>query len=355
MLKLKINQDQKLTIFFLAVVTLGLVIFGIRSSQSFGAPQSANRPDPCLSINESQYSCYENYLKNIVKTYGAKEAQTTLASLIQASSYVQSQCHPLAHLIGRTAFEKYGSVSEATKYATEVCWSGYYHGVMEAYMSGFDDTKLYGMIASICQQEPGKPYSFDYYNCVHGLGHGVTIRFDNDIFKALPFCQAFSSDKAWEKESCYSGIFMQNIVVDGIGHQSKNLRADDPVYPCNAVAADQKHPCYLMVTSNILKAVGWDYKKAFGICDGVEGAYISTCYQSMGRDISGSFLLDSKETISHCSLGDPRMQAHCYIGAVKNDVFNDRNTRKANELCSLVPEKFKGDCIGARDEAAATI
>jgi hypothetical protein len=310
----------------------------------------------CENASQDQkYKCYETYFVGVVNNSGATEAQAELSQLIKTDKYVESQCHPIAHTMGRTAYKKYGSVSAATKYATEVCWSGYYHGVMEAYMGKFDDTKLLAAMPSICKQTPGKPYSFDYYNCVHGLGHGVTIRFDNDIFKALPYCDAIGNDKNWEQLSCYSGVFMQNIVVDGVAHQSKDLRPNDPVYPCDAVTYQQKNPCYLIVTSHILQVNGYNYLGGFQACDKVEEPFQHTCYQSMGRDISGNFLLDTQQIISHCALGMTQLIPDCYVGAVKNDVFNDRNTTKANDLCFKAPSEYQMACRNARDEAAATI
>ncbi len=318
----------------------------VTSTAAIAAPQ-------CVQSDLTlQFRCYESYFNTITDTHGAKTTLTKLDELRQKDSYLQTQCHPLIHSIGRHAYKFYGSVSEASKYATEICWSGYYHGIMEAYMAQFNDTELMAKMDSICTPTD-KPYSFDYYNCLHGLGHGVTIRFENDIFKALPFCKAITKD--WERQSCYSGVFMQNIVVDGFTHQSINIRADDPIYPCDAVEHDQKQPCYLMVTSNVLKTVNYDYTKAFAACDKVESEFVPTCYQSMGRDISGNTLLDTPKSIAYCAIGQTKYQPMCITGAVKNDVFNDRNTVKANELCAAVNQALKAPCEQAKSEAASTL
>lgn len=307
------------------------------------------------SPQDTRYKCVETYFVDLENKYGATAAQNALASTIKTDQYIQSQCHPIAHTLGRTAYKKYGSVPNATKYATEVCWSGYYHGVMEAYMAKFDDTGLMAAMPTICTQTPGKLYSFDYYNCVHGLGHGVTIRFDNDIFKALTYCDAIGDDKSWEQQSCYSGVFMQNIVVDGVAHTSKDLKADDPIYPCDAVTYNQKNPCYLIVTSHILQVNGYNYPAGFQACDRVEEPFNHTCYQSMGRDISGNFLLDTPSIVSHCAEGSSALIPDCYIGAVKNDVFNDRNTVKGTQLCDSSPSQYQDTCRKALNEAASSI
>jgi hypothetical protein len=357
-----IRSKRKILTVVVAVVTIGLIAGWILANKkTLSTSASEVKIDTAkLKICENapqdqKYKCYETYFVDTENNYGATTAQKELADLIKTDSYIQSQCHPIAHTLGRTAYKKYGSVPNATKYATEVCWSGYYHGIMEAYMAKFDDNKLLTAMPNICTQTPGKPYSFDYYNCVHGLGHGVTIRFDNDVFKALPYCTAIGNDKSWEQQSCYSGVFMQNIVVDGVAHTSKNLKTDDPIYPCDAVSYNEKNPCYLIVTSHVLQANGYNYQAGFAACNKVEEPFNHTCYQSMGRDISGNFLLDTSQIIARCAIGAAELIPDCYIGAVKNDVFNDRNTVKANDLCTKAPTEYQGTCRSARDEAASTI
>ncbi len=205
----------------------------------------------------------------------------------------------------------------------------------------------------ICKQTPDHPYSLAYYNCWHGLGHGLTIRFDNDVFKALPYCDAIHRD--WEQQSCYSGVFMQNIVVDGVMHHSVDLKRSDPVYPCDAVAVRQKSSCYLMVTSYVLKVKGYDYAATFKVCDHVEKAFVTTCYQSLGRDISGNSLLDPVKVHALCALGAPSDRSWCVIGAAKNAVYERHEPSQADALCRLYHGKLRTACVAARNEAVSTL
>ena len=221
---------------------------------------------------------------------------------------MQRTCHPLAHEIGHLAFAKYHSVTTAEGYARETCWSGYHHGLMESYISQFSDKQLRARMNGICKQDPSHPYSLAYYNCWHGLGHGLTIRWQQDIFHALRFCNAIGHE--WERESCYSGVFMQNIVANGSGmHRSVDLKPSDPIYPCDAVTEREKPSCYLMQTSYVLQVKGWKLPVAFRICDRVEARYVGTCYRSMGRDISGAALLDPRKVASQCALGAAKSTA----------------------------------------------
>lgn len=308
---------------------------------------------PCSGSDFRDFGCYDRYLADVVRDRGGEAALAELAALRDENGYVLSSCHQLAHAVGHAALDVYGTVNEASKHGDGTCWSGYYHGVYEKYMSRFEDEELVSVIPTICERPADNPYAFDYYNCVHGIGHGVTIRFDNDPFQGLPYCDVFG--ERWEQVNCYTGVFMQNIVVDRKWHKSVALDPDDPVYPCNAVEHRYKGACYLTQTSYILRVLDYDYDQAFEVCDGVEAEFVETCYVSMGRDISGNSHREAKRIVELCGLGDSANQESCYVGAVRNDVFHDHGTANADALCALTPARYRAACERARDNAASTL
>lgn len=322
----------------------------LRSASSEGREYDPS----CINRVQHEYDCYEVYLLSILKAGGGTVALQELQRLSDENSFVRSECHPLTHSIGRAAWEQYGSYQAAVTYEDGTCWSGYTHGVLERLLFKFSDDELIVEINNVCEEDPVRGYDFDYYNCVHGLGHGVSWRFDNGVFEALPFCDALEGN--WEKRSCYSGVFMQNIVVDGEFHKSRELRSDEPMYPCTVVEKKYKHTCYLMQTSYALRVVGYDYAKGFELCDTeADPGYEAICYRSMGRDISGNSHRDPERVVELCSLGRPDRQGACYAGAAKNAVFNDHGVEKADALCAIVPEPYVADCEQAREEAARTL
>lgn len=306
----------------------------------------------CRQATDKQ-QCYERYFSAVTQNRGATTALDELEETNQTDAFAKASCHELVHEIGRSALRKYGTVAESAKYADELCWSGYFHGVMQAYMSGFDDSTLSAEMPRICDDQAKKRYNFDHYNCVHGLGHGLTIRFDQDVFKSLEYCQILSD--SWERASCYGGVFMQNVVADGKYHKAVALKTDDLIYPCNAIKEDQKEQCFLMQTSYILKQLQQDYRKAFEICEGVEAPYVSTCYRSMGRDISGNSLRDPNQVAKLCSLGRLDLQKDCIDGAVRNAVFEEHGRVNADKLCKLLQGELLNACVRGRDEALRTL
>jgi hypothetical protein len=148
---------------------------------------------------------------------------------------------------------------------------------------------------------------------------------------------------------------MQNIVSAEVDHVPGTFKPDDLLYPCDAVANDIRHDCYPIHTSYMLWKTASDYTKVFSLCDRVQDGLDKVCYQSMGRDISGSYLLDVKAVISHCDMGQAALRSYCIVGASLNAVYNDHDTANATKLCDAVDPQYRSACTTARDQAASTL
>ncbi len=283
-------------------------------------------------------TCYEDFFKSRTLADGPEAAFTDLKILYNTSPAVSSYCHPLAHVIGRAAVEKYTTVDQAYEHGDSFCWSGYYHGVMEAIMTKIGKDNLGAKLDTICADIPGKSsYSFMYYNCVHGMGHGLMDVEDDNIFNALKMCENLTGD--WEKQSCYSGVFMQNIINDGTPFHSASLKPSDTVYPCDAVDQKYKQQCYLMQTSYMLQQNGYNFAKTFAICAKVDKGFNVTCYRSEGRDASGSTISDIQKTRTNCLFGtDYTQQSECFVGAVKDFISYYHDDSKAKQLCQSLDD-----------------
>ncbi|HEY4479761.1 MAG TPA: hypothetical protein VI981_05410 [Candidatus Paceibacterota bacterium] len=310
-------------------------------------PQSeTQKTDPCASKNnDEKLSCFGTYYGTMVHTKGVKTAFDDLKARYDTDAYVKSECHQLIHLIGRAAFTKFNSVPKAFAVGDPVCWSGYYHGVMEGLglkdgLGAFSKEN----VDAICFEIPGKKtYSFEYYNCVHGLGHGIMAITYNKLFDSLPFCDNLKG--SWEQQSCGGGVFMENVIADSRDHKTAYLKPEDPVYPCNAVPEKHKQMCYLMQTSYMLKVNGRDFKKTFEICGTVDANYVDTCYQSLGRDASGQTTSDKDQTRSLCMLGTgERQQSNCVMGAVKDFVSYFHSDTQALEFCNSLETNLASIC-----------
>jgi hypothetical protein len=167
----------------------------------------------CTGALAQDFQCFRRHFEVITRHYGPTVALSALKQLYARDPYVVSQCHQFTHVIGNTASELYPEIGEAFRFGDGVCWSGYYHGVVEQAAKRFSVDTIKASTNDLCALVPGKDrYSFDYYNCVHGLGHGFMAISKNELFESLSLCNNLTG--RWEQESCYGGVFMENVMTD---------------------------------------------------------------------------------------------------------------------------------------------
>jgi hypothetical protein len=305
----------------------------------------------CGDDRASDFICFQKHYQAIIATANVADAFTDLKAAYEKSSFVKGHCHQLVHVIGRAAAEKFGDVARAYDQGDDFCWSGYYHGVMEAILAKIGYLNIRSQISTICKSMGEKErYSFFHYNCVHGLGHGVMLVHRNELFDALGTCDNLGD--RWERESCYSGVFMENIMAgSNPDHATKYLKKDDLMYPCNAVKEQYKQQCYLMQTSHALQSNGYDFLAVFMLCDTVEGAFRATCFESLGRDASGHTVSDPVRTRDICMLGsnfDARNR--CFAGAVKDFIGYTRSLERGQKLCNLLEPRLRDPCLATAED-----
>ena len=273
---------------------------------------------------------------------------TDMKDAYEKSGYVKSNCHQLVHVVGRAAGDKFGDVAKAYEQGDDFCWSGYYHGVMESVISKIGYQEIRSKLNTVCASASrDQQYSFHHYNCVHGLGHGVMAVNNGELFDGLRTCDSLTD--SWERESCFGGVFMENIMSEANpDHRSKYLKNDDLMYPCNAVARAYKQQCYLMQTSHALQVNGYNFDEIFTLCGKVENDFLSTCYQSVGRDASGSTISDLARTRDICMKGrDFNARSNCFIGAVKDFISYYHSNERGEELCAALEPVLRESCLAA--------
>lgn len=294
--------------------------------------------DICTGAKSQDFECYEKHYVALVKEKGIAAAFDDLKARYPKNNYVVAQCHPITHVIGREAALKFKTPGEAYTQGDSYCWSGYYHGVLETFLDKIGRENLPKEIDHICDGIEGKErYSFDYYNCVHGLGHGVMAITETELFQSLDYCDGLSGD--WEQKSCASGAFMENVIVDNLNHFTKYLKPEEPLYPCTASPEKYKDTCYLMQTSYILKVNNGNFPDTFAWCRKAEEPYRATCLQSLGRDASGRTSSNVAETKHKCLLGMNFFeQSNCVVGAVKDFISYFHSDKEAEEFCASLDD-----------------
>lgn len=293
--------------------------------------------EPCPQAPDD-VRCWEDFYLEFARDDGAVAALSDLKARYAVDGPARTHCHALLHRIGAAAADEFGSISRAYAHGDTFCRSGFHHGVLEGVFVREGSTALLDGLDSICADVDGRDrYAYDYFSCVHGIGHGLMAHYSHDLFQSLTGCDNLTAE--WERSSCYGGVFMENITADAAGTPSSFL-SDDPHYPCNAVDERYRAQCYMMQTSHMLTLFAGDFSKVFSECSRAEDAHRATCFQSLGRDASGWSYGSIASVLDMCGQGDADSRPLCLAGAAI-DFVQSRSVDEARVLCA---EDSTGTC-----------
>jgi plastocyanin len=311
-----------------------------------------------ITLDDNTIFKDENNLRSYIKKFGAAQATKHLNEL--SSQF--GDCHQIAHKAGRDAYEQHGE--KAFQLCGGECHSGCYHGATEAYFKEHGTANLEKNLNTICNSELNPFFS---HQCLHGIGHGLMAWTNYDLPEALRNCDKLTKGK----ESCYTGVFMENIIgalaqgsidpwqsaQNGI-HFTKYL-SDDPQYPCNIVEDKYKGSCYFLQTSRMVQIFSGDYKKVAQGCLDAPAVYQRTCFESMGRDVGGATRGNSEKAISECfNSPEGNLRIGCLVGAVQDSFWDPSGQDEAISFCKLlINNEEKSACystISARSPQVLT-
>ena len=341
---------------------------------------------------EEKQACYEARLLDELAATGTGAALETLEWLAAADRAVRSQSHVFTHAIGINAYSPGEIFTDVFEECTEVFQSGCYHGVVQAYFIATGEPNA-EKVAGLCE-----PYEADpadrwlLFQCLHGLGHGLTMYYGHHLLMALEGCDLLTT--GWNRNSCYGGAFMENVVnaidphhpaaelvpdgtameggagtaaeasdhgadahdhgamamADGV-EPFEPLRDDDPHYPCSILDARYLTSCYQMQTSAMLWHNDWDIADAASSCLRAPDGWRDDCFMSLGRDISGRTLQDEDDAHRECRKSPEDYRDWCYVGVVRNFVDVTATTDAGFSFCRTIEDSAKPRCHEAMGQA----
>ena len=301
-------------------------------------------PDETRVSGCTNTSCFQQGFGNIAYREGPKAALSLVSDVYGEGG--SPECHSIAHTIGAAALARNrGDVPTTFAEGSSICWSGYYHGILERALvdvSATTPNALATVSGSICSEALERMTPWIAYQCLHGLGHGVMIATGMHLARSLDLCRL--TETRWERDACKGGVFMENI-SPSVG-TTQWLRDDDLLYPCNAVAVVDRARCYQMVTTRVLPAVGNDWEETAEICAGIEAAFVQMCFRSLGRDASNNTGRDVDRTVALCAVArEYDGEASCIRAAAQDFTANFTSGMKAKPLCDAVSPELAGVCF----------
>ena len=282
-------------------VAAGLGFWAMAARKDVGGFSSGN-PAADTAAREILIRCSNDEPCQIKELHAVVQAQSPAVALyaldVMASrnQNVEKESHVLAHEIGYATYDKFKTLPERLSSCRDNAASGCFHGVMMKTI-GSDGIPTHQVIAHACDEVKPKPTL--YFQCLHGLGHGVMmgriltakgVPGIDAIRGSLSDCDATAG--WYEQQSCYAGAFMEYLVASSyqIFHYpvQPKYKAGDLHWPCNVIDTKYVQACYQFQGRYILDAKKWDFPAAFKECWQAPDAGKYECASNIGRDILGT-------------------------------------------------------------------
>lgn len=223
-----------------------------------------------------RFRCMRGYLEKMIVGEGRViEAQNILDGIRKRGFLDISQCHNVAHALGKAAVRA-GSLREALDSSVPSCDWGFVHGAFQAWflMRGgrnIEDFSRFG--GEACRSSsPVESNQIYRERCFHGLGHGLAEYNPKDIYTPLTACDLSSHDDN-DKRSCYAGVFMQLARPNDENLEPFFYRRNEPFYPCNIVAEKYQMACYADVSHRAISEK-MPYGEVASLCEKIPGEEI---------------------------------------------------------------------------------
>ena len=308
----------------------------------------------------------------VARDHGVRQALDSLAVLARNDSTLEPLGHAIAHGLGRFAVARRGYDLAVFAECRPTFLSGCYHGVLEGYLSNHREGGL-AALRGVCTSAAVRampPYAFR--ECAHGMGHGLMGMRAHDLFAALGDCDAVLPDGVARRE-CYDGAFMENV-VHGMGTMDVNvgdamaghhahaaddrkmLKADDPWFPCDSVAAAGHQPsCWAYQPVVFFASFGGDTARVVRACDRAPAASAPACFRGLGKQTIGRMPAHPLELVRVCREAGEAHVDDCLAGAVEYFVDQEWDAGPALAFCARLPAARKEACARAVGERVAWI
>ena len=202
-------------------------------------------------------------------------------------------------------------------------------------------------IKSRCRRGDVSHADNEHHTCAHALGHGLMQKTRSDLMAALGGCDRLTD--AWERERCYSGVFMENVTRSARRWKAQRLLR----FPCTVVPRRYMQACYRQQPAYLLFATGGDIDRVFRVC-ATPGDHRArrSCYQGLGVDAAAQSIADHITQAGAAAGADAACEAgatsdarsNCIVGAARQLVDHFHNEHAETLLCNLVEAAVSATC-----------
>lgn len=179
----------------------------------------------CDRLVGSSRECVERSLYAALERGGISRAMGALDLLAAESPAVRADAHGYAHGLGIAAYRTPETLGRTFADCPATQMSGCYHGVIQGFflaMRASPREMTPARLDAVCEEQRARS-DFLFFQCTHGLGHGVMALVDNHLPHALETCDLLSDARV--REDCYSGAFMENVIAATHPHHTAGAHA----------------------------------------------------------------------------------------------------------------------------------
>jgi hypothetical protein len=285
--RIYISTMKARCILFLFVLSAGLAAMSVGAMEMpYHPPQSYDLQtlykQAKADCHKNDWPCFENELFGFTMTYGPKAAVDTFKLLVANNDIPPTiDAHHFVHHVGHHTAMAFGSNIQAFDLCPVDFDYGCMHGFFQYALSTGGMTEVAAV--NICKQVAKEPSVLPktIYECYHGLGHGIMMHDDHDLMKSLNFCDSLKLPSG--QDGCWQGVFMENVDVAEAGQWQKGMFSEqDPLAPCDKMAAKYQHECYINHSGWLMRFYGNDVAKGSRACLNADPAEVNTCLQTLG-------------------------------------------------------------------------
>lgn len=169
----------------------------------------------CGKRSYETLDCYNKQFTSLTKSKSTAFSLDVLTELGKKDGKI-NLCHAIAHMIADAEIAKDYTKWRSFLISLEnpvICTRGLIHGTIEAllrYDPSFQFEPKY--ISTLCQSlRTSIKGSAGDHDCSHGVGHILLVRYENDISRAVAFCNELQDDLIYR---CLDGVFMESVLRD---------------------------------------------------------------------------------------------------------------------------------------------
>lgn len=339
---------------FLLILLFALI--GISSSNPSNSLLNGNNKEISkylIRVHDECYSkidrngCLEKYSREVLDKLGLSQILTGLKGVEDSNS--SENFHDFLTFVGREQYKREKNLPKLFEDCTYVYAAACFHGAVAGFVSDLqvkskDERQI--LLSKACDFAKGDgPKS----KCVHGIGHGLMLLANGDVFESLKACD----NQKFNLEDCYEGVFMENFPGTSTSdHPVKYVKKDEVFYPCNVLGQAYVPMCYRMLSYSHMAQILPNYTKLSQnnlkdinkYCQSFPPSYKNLCYASLGDRIARTYFKNTSQLVSNCTsplIADPRSCISGLLFVMGGRAFA---VSQLESLCKAIPIQYREDC-----------